>query len=261
MQLDKERFINNVKRDSNYRKFVTREVIDLITQYFSENYERKGYTKLIDNPLEIALEFYRQYKIKYYEMIVDGINNGIIVISSCQTKSYVDRDNNMTFIKLNGNDNDVFILVHEFAHFIDINSSPKIIDDKYWFFSETFAFYFERKLEKYLNSKYDNLKSSRRNNRLFFESKMLEAINIQLFYEDLYKSKSSIDEKDIDIEKMKIVMKYDIDENIVNCLLQYPIANLISDYLVSNDIVKEETNFVKYCLNVDLYELLHKKIK
>ena len=44
----------------------------------------------------------------------------------------------------------MYMLVHEFAHYIDRSLTPNIIPDKYNFLCETFSFYMERQLENYL---------------------------------------------------------------------------------------------------------------
>lgn len=258
MQSNQQEFIEKIKSEVKYRKFIERDVIDLLAKHFSNDYKKEEYTKLINNPIKIVLQFYKQYNSEYYNMIISGIKEGKIIINdSC--KSYVDTSINEALIGLNGNDSDIFMLVHELAHYIDRNSNPKIIEDRYWFLSETWAFYLEKKLEQYLCSdKYEHLIFTRRNNRLFFESKMIDAISSELYYEDLYKRKGNLDEKDIDITKMKKIIKYDIPEDIVNVLLQYPLANVVSDYLISNNIVEKEEDFEKHCFEINLYELLKK---
>lgn len=57
-------------------------------------------------------------------MVLDAINNGRIIISAATEKSFVNTESNNAFIKLSGNDSDLFILVHEFAHYIDRNLNP-----------------------------------------------------------------------------------------------------------------------------------------
>lgn len=76
---------------------------------------------------------------------------------------------------------------------------PPIIPDKYWFLSETFAFYVEKKLENWLlNKDHEDLINTRRNNRMYFENKIVEAIENELYYENLYRQKGTIAESDID---------------------------------------------------------------
>lgn len=188
---------------------------------------------------------------------MNGINNKTIIFQECK-KSFVDINSNCAFINLTDTDNDIFILVHELAHFIDRNHNPKIIPDEYWFFSETFSFYIEKKFEIWLNNKeYEHLISKRRNNRMYFESKMLKAISNLLYYEDLYKSKGKLEEKDIDVKKVKTIMRYDIPYNIVNYLLQYPLANILSTELLNSNI-KFDKDFVQIVLDMNLYEILRK---
>lgn len=255
-----DKFIRKVKVESGYRKFVNHDIIDLLSNHFNENYKKEQYPSTIDNPLDIALQFYKDYNYEYYNLILNGIKSKDIIIDTEITKSYVNTINSKAYIKLNKNDADIFMLVHEYAHFIDRQSVPLIIPDNYWFFSETFAFYFEKQLELWLdNDKYKDLILERRNNRMFFESRMMKAINYQLYYEDLYKSNGDIKESDIDLEQMNFIMRYDTDGNTVNCLLQYPIANIISETLVKNNLLSDEKEFVSTCLNIDLYGLLDNK--
>lgn len=85
---------------------------------------------------------------------------------------------------------------------------------------------------------------------------MLQAIENELYYENLFRKKGTIEESDIDIKKIKSIMKYDVSFNVVNYLLQYPLANIISDYFINNNIIQDDSKFVEKCLNIDLYELL-----
>ena len=119
-------------------------------------------------------------------MILEGFKNKRIIFQN-KENSFTDTQNNKAYIKLQGNDGDVFILVHELAHYIDRNSNPHIVPDEYWFLSETFAFYVEKKLENWLISdKYNKLIYTIINNRKYFEKRMLIAIKYELYYEDLF---------------------------------------------------------------------------
>lgn len=120
----KNDFIEKVKLESNYRKFVKTDVIYQLINIFNGNYKKHHYPKKIKNTLEVALEFYKYYNNQYYNMILEAIHNN---------KSFVDTQSNKAFIKLFGNDADIFVLVHEFAHFIDINCNPHIIPSEYKF--------------------------------------------------------------------------------------------------------------------------------
>lgn len=262
-----KKFIEQVKLESTYRKFLKSDVIYQLINIFSATFDKQSYSSEIENPLEIALQFYKEYNAHYYNAIIEKIKSKGIVISQDNSKSFFDTENNKTYIRLYGNDGDLFIIVHELAHFIDKNSNPPIIPDEYWFLSETFAFYIEKKLEIWLeNEKYKDLISTRINNRMYFESKMLKAIENELYYESLYSQKGRIDESDIDIKKIKSIMQYDVSSNIVNYLLQYPIANILSDCLINNHLLPDDNKLAENCINMDLYKILEnylpkKKIK
>lgn len=258
MQKDRiDKFIEKIKKESQYKKFINTDIIYLLIDNFKYN-NKVNYSHKIDNPLEIALYFYKDYNKEYYEMILKGINKKRIVIDN-NDKSHVDTNNNSAYIKLCNNDSDAFIIVHELAHYIDRNSNPQIVPDEYWFLSETFSFYIEKKLENYLDQKeYGELIIARQNNRLYFESQMMEAVKIELKYEEMYKQKGTIQREDIDLSDLEILKKYNYN-NLVNHLLQYPIANIISDNLVKKDDIKV-IDFINECLNVNLYDLLESKI-
>lgn len=251
-------FIEKVKIESMYKKFLKTDIIYQLMDIFKSNYDKINYPNKIKSPLEKALQFYKDFNEQYYKIVVDGIQNGKILFTKDNDKSYVSTKNNYAYIKICENDSDVFNIVHELAHYIDRNSVPQIIPDEYWFLSETFAFYIEKKLEAWLNSeKYKDLISIRRNNRLYYESRMLTAIEVELYYEDLYKKKGVINESDIDVKKIELVKNYK-EYNLVNYLLQYPLANIISSFLIYQDIHINDKEFINTCLNIDLYEAIKK---
>ena len=189
-------------------------------------------------------------------MILEGFKNKRIIFQN-KEKSFTDTQNNKAYIKLQGNDGDVFILVHELAHYIDRNSNPHIVPDEYWFLSETFAFYVEKKLENWLISdKYNKLIYTIINNRKYFEKRMLIAIKYELYYEDLFNKNGNICDSDIDLKKIKYIKRFDVSSNIVNNLLEYPLANILSNYLINNSLLQNDNELVKTCLNTNLYEVL-----
>ena len=189
-------------------------------------------------------------------MILEGFKNKRIIFQN-REKSFTDTQNNKAYIKLQGNDGDVFILVHELAHYIDRNSNPHIVPDEYWFLSETFAFYVEKKLENWLISdKYNKLIYTIINNRKYFEKRMLIAIKYELYYEDLFNKNGNIFDSDIDLKKIKYIKRFDVSSNIVNNLLEYPLANILSNYLINNSLLQNDNELVKTCLNTNLYEVL-----
>lgn len=254
-----ESFIERVKIESSFHKLLKKDLIYYFIDFFKKDYTKKQYSKNIKNPLEIALQFYKSYNGQYYNIIMNSINKSNIIISNDNEKSFVDTATNKAFIKLSGNDSDIFILVHEFAHFIDRNSNPKIIPDEYYFLCEVFSFYMEKQLELWLNDKeYGNLIETRKHNRMYFESRMLNAIEYEMFCEEFYKKSGKIELNDLNITKVQSIITYDYDLSVglVNYLLQYPLANILSDYLIYDQVIKNDADIHKICLNTNLYDVL-----
>lgn len=252
-------FIERVKLESSFHKFLKKDLIYQLIDTFKNDYSKKQYSKNIKNPLEMALQFYKSYNEQYYNMIMRAINENKIIISSNNEKSFADIETNKVFIKFFGNDLDLFILVHEFAHFIGRNSNPKIIPNEYHFLCEVFSFYMEKKLEAWLNNKeHGNLIETRRNNRIYFESRMLHAIEYAMFCEEFYKKNGKIELDDLDDAKVKSIMSYDYDLSVgfINYLLRYPLANLLSDYLIYDQAVTNDADIYKICLHANLYDIL-----
>lgn len=136
--------LKKIKAESSYKKIVELKIFDIFFEMFNKKYIKVEYSSVINNTLDMALEFYKHYNIQYYEKIIKAIQNNHIIIGKNLDKSYVDTNDGKTYILLTGNDSDIFILVHEFAHFIDKTSNPHIIPDEYWFLSEVFSFYIEK---------------------------------------------------------------------------------------------------------------------
>lgn len=200
-----------------------------------EKLEKQEYPKTIIDPLSLALEFYKEQSDNDYKRIIEGIQSGQI-ISLEKGKSYIDTKSGNTYILLNHDDSDVFCLVHEFAHFIDRNHKPAIVPDFHWFLAESYAFYMEKRLEKFLSERgYHALVQTRRNNRIVSETKMLTAIENQLFYEEQYQKTKNIETISFDTKKIKTILPYHMT-NLVNVLLSYPLANILSEYLINHSV-------------------------
>ena len=60
------------------------------------------------------------------------------------------------------------------------------------------------------------------------------------------------------LKKIKSIIKYDVPYNIVNYLLQYPLTNILSDYLIDNSIIQDDNELAEKCMNLDLYKVLEK---
>lgn len=259
MKIDNEKFIKRVIEESNINKHLKEDLIYKLIDSFKGDFEKKEYPRTVKNPLEVALKFYEDYNNKYYEIILNAINAKKIIINEKGKKSFADTYNGETYISLLNNDNDIFLLVHEFAHYIDLYFS--IIPTEYCFLCEVFSFYIEKKLEIWLDkNKFNELIQARRCNRIYFESKMLEAIEYEMFCERLYKESGKLELNDLDANKISFIKRYDYDLDIglVNYLLRYPLANLLTEYLIKDCNLKKDEDLSKVCLDTNLYELLEK---
>lgn len=247
--------IEKIKTESSYKKIIELNIFDKFFEMLNKKYLKIDYCSTITNTLDIALEFYKYYNIHYYETITKYMQNNHIIIGRYLDKSYVDTNNGKSYIHLTGNDSDLFILVHEFAHFIDRNIKPHIIPNEFWFLSEVFSFYIEKKLERWLDNEYEQLIFARRENRLYFESKMIEAIKYQLKYEKIYLEKGIITKEDIIPKEMQLIKQYDYP-NLVNYLIMYPIANVLSEYLLNYYSELSDKDLCQICLDTNLYDAI-----
>ena len=51
-------------------------------------------------------------------------------------------------------------------------------------------------------------------------------------------------------------MQYDVSSNIINYLLQYPLANILSDCLINNHLLSNDYELIEKCFNIDLHKIL-----
>ena len=79
MQEELDKLIEKIIKESQYSKFVTTDIIYLLIDRFKTN-SKINYSHDIENPLDIALEFYKNYNEDYYEMILKGISEKRIII-------------------------------------------------------------------------------------------------------------------------------------------------------------------------------------
>ena len=255
-----EKFKKKVEIESTYDKLLSRKAIDELINYFDVDVEKINYSKTISNPLEKALLYYQKYFPEYYKIIIDGIKTGKIKIGSDIEKCEV-LENGDGYIKLNNDDFDLMAIVHELGHYINGNIKHKFVQ-KYRLFGEVVSFYFEKDFEKKNNGNYNELFFQRKIGRILSERRILRAIKYMLEYEDYYLENGNIDEI-LDVEKIKLILRLSSYHGIgfgeydtVNTLLKYPLANLISSYMIINGIEMRE-NIDEYIIyNIDLYKLM-----
>lgn len=224
-------------------------VLELIDE-FDISIDKLNYPDNNLASLELSLNFYKNFNLNYYNIIIDGINNKEVIVSD-EFNSHVNTKNSRAYIKLMGNDGDVITIVHELAHYID--RKLNIVPDKYWFLGETFAFYIERELEKFLDQKYEYLFDIRKNNRLYMEKNMLQLIKLALHYENEYLKNGKLELTQQDSKNIKRIMKVG-EDNLINFLLSYPIANITSLYLINFCSNMTKDNFCELCLTYNIKE-------
>ena len=62
-------FIELVKVESTYKKFLKKDIIYQLIENFDGIYDKQNYTKEIENPLELVIMFYKNYNLDYYNKI------------------------------------------------------------------------------------------------------------------------------------------------------------------------------------------------
>lgn len=71
-------FINQIKIGSTYKKFINNDIIYQLIAIFNKNkntLKKQDYPHKINNPLELALNFYKEYNIKCYDIIIKNIKS------------------------------------------------------------------------------------------------------------------------------------------------------------------------------------------
>lgn len=253
---NKGSFNDWLKVESSYRKIMDIDLIYRITNIFSIDCKYIEYPTKIKNAFEFVLNFYKEYNIEYYKIIKKGMSDGRVVINDGYD-SFYNINTNTVVIGLQGNDSDIFAITHELAHFVDRNCEPIIIPNDYWFLAETFAVYIEKQLELWLdNPKYRRLIEIKRNNRISCSVDMTKDIENELFYEEIFMKKGYVQDSDVNKKEVNRIVGYGIP-NFVNYLLAYPLANLLTDYIIRNNLVTNDKEILKTCLNIDLNELIN----
>lgn len=247
-------YIDKVKRESTYRKCIDIDLINELIELFDVDCKKIKYSKNIDDCLSLALTFYKHYNYEYYEMIMQGLENSRINIDAKDSET--DLQSNKCYIKMRGDDNDVYLIVHEFAHYIDRNSTPYIIPNEIMHFGEVYSMYLERKLEQYLDeNQYEQLNKTRKHNRIYFAKRMARLIPIQLNNESFFNTNGYIDEADLEIDKIKRIMNYK-SQNTVNYLLRYLLGYVLSYYLIKNNTVNSDKQISQILTEVDVQDAI-----
>ena len=233
MEKEIEKFKEMVKEQSQYKKWYSRDTIEYMYSYFDIKLKKMKYGNTLDvDPLKLALSFYKEHFSEYYPLIEEGLkNNRIRIVDNESPHTTLD---GISIIGRVDTDEFFYRIIHELGHYIDCNSNPRIISKEWHIYPEVTPFYVEKKFESVYKDKYPELIKVRINNRLNVERKMLKNIKRMLKYEDYYKEHGRIDDI-IEENEVQQLMAYN-SNNIVNFLLRYPVSNLLTTYMVINDI-------------------------
>ena len=132
-----------------------------ILERYEGQVKEKGWGRIVS-----VGTFYKAYDEQFYEIISFGILNDRILIGDFVKRSHVNVDKKMCYIKTEGNDHDVYVMVHEMAHYVNAILGQKFIDRNNVIYTEVFSYYMERQLDKFLLEKgYHQLVFTRYQNR------------------------------------------------------------------------------------------------
>ena len=248
-------YYKRLENESRIKKFLSQEQVEKLSSMVTiVPHNRLKYSSDIKNPLEMVLNFYRKEFPSFYTLIDKGIKNGHINLEG--VGSYVSTSNGSCHIKLNFNDADVFMIAHEFGHYIALNSNPPIIDKYYFKYAEVLSIYMEKRLKRYLISKYGftSLVNTREYNRLYFESRMISVAVSEYKYEQLYKE-GKLELTDSDVNNILKILRI-AKSNSLNFALTYPLGNIISEYLIDHNITIDG-NLINVLASLNIDELLN----
>lgn len=248
-----EQFYNRIQIESQYTKKLNNITIELIINKFNYRCEMMYYPVTVENPLKLVLNFYKNYNLKYYQMIIDGINKRKINMNA--SGNYFDIKNNICNINIKGNDSDIFLLVHEFAHYIDRELKPHIILEKHIILCEVFSYYMELEFEKSLTLEYSELIRIRRNNRMHSIVNKVKMIELELYYEEEYLKQPSKFTNKINLNDARKLIKG--NNNLVNTYLRYPIGIILANYLQQNRL-RVSSSISNYLYELDIYDIIDK---
>ena len=258
-------FLQKIEEQVKMEKYLSPKEIK---KYYKQFPKRKYISYNADIPfsLETLLNFYREYNIDYYKIIMDGLSRGRIVISNDLKDSYVNINSNKAYISPHQSSYDYFLFAHELSHYIDRNLTPHIIDDHYTIFAEVFPRAIENAYVNYLQNispAYTSLIDVTQNNRLYFARRHLESALYEYYYEKLY-LKGKLNEKKFDSQIVSRLMK----RNVVDYHLRYFFGEVFSSYLKEHPEIPLDSNLGIILSNLDLsssYECFeednHHKVK
>lgn len=228
---------------------ISEESIQKMIKLFDVKAIMFKYEKTISDPLRTALEFYKEYDKEFYEIISEGILNDRILIGDFVKRSYVSVDKKLCFIKTEGNDHDVYVMIHEMAHYVNAMLNQKFIDRNNSIYTEVFSYYMERQLDKFLIARgYYEVVFARYQNRTYSTCETAKSLKNFLTLKRIYET-----------NKLGLLLEQDRIEKVLRCDRNYP-AQYYLRYLVgtifSRRLAMEESDkpFIERIKALDLDE-------
>ncbi len=244
-----------LKDECNYDKLLSYEQVLKLRNIANKKIKDKKYPHNIKDPLKVVLEFFEEVYPEFYGLIIKGIKDKRIIFNS--DGCYVNTTNGICHLQDIKDDSAVFTIAHEFGHYIALNTNPPIISNKYKMFAEVLSIYMEKQLEKYFKDKniYLDAINARKVNRAYVDRNMIDVIYLEYTYENKYKS-SKLFLTDLDLNNILKITRLK-GSNIINQLLTYPLGNMISDYLIDNNI-SINNDLIDNLTLINIDELLEK---
>ena len=229
-----DKYYKLLENESKIKKYLTLDQINRFSEIIGTKHKFIKHSYKIKNPVELVLEFYKEKYPTYYQLIIDGINDNRIVFNIKEDTSYTNSIDGKCYIHFEKTDADIFMVAHEFGHYIDLNSNQTIFNIESYNYGEILSIYMEKQLSNYLIEKYglNELVNIRRKNRLHFDENILKIARLEYKYENIYLSGKLL-LTDLDVDNiLKITRMY--SKNIINHLIAYPLGNIYSEYLLDN---------------------------
>ena len=134
------------------------------------------------------------------------------------------------------------------AHFVDFKLHKDIINSNayYSFLPEAFSFYIEKEFIKLVGLKYESIVKIRQNNHYLAIQEKLNNLLLMQKYEKYYLENGSL-QSNLEISEVQKILDLKL-KNVINNILGYLIGDVVSDYLVQNNIRLEE-EFYPYVFN------------
>lgn len=247
--------MKRIINESKAPKKITIEEAQLLSKKMEYKSKKRKFNNTIDNPLELVLDFYKSYNVKYYEMILEGLQSGKIIIYNGRGPSQMFDE--YCYVFFNGDDGDAFIAVHEFAHYIDVKLG--LIQSSHNYLGEVFSYYMEKKLEEYMISDFEDAVEIRRNRRMCTCSKFARSIKYLYELEEEYNDLGIVDYSKLQNKEASSFEYYNTNGDTINHLARYPLAEIYSEYLIRNNF-DFDANTINELISLGLKETINPSV-